>query len=512
MRALLPLLLLLVATAADAARHRRPFHPDVALNAGYDNNGGGGCTDSFCGGNCYNGHTGNDFNLGVGNDVLAGAAGTVTAAVQGCPDYGYYCSPCGGNCGNHVRIRHPDGTQSLFCHLKNGSLTVGVGAQVGCGQKIGQSASSGCSTGPHLHFGFYPGGAGRDPYDGPCSNHGGGWVDQGRFGRSPSPACENHCECNPGQIDERGCGNCGRHRRVCGGDCKWGGFGACEGQGPCGPGQQQSEPCCDCGARTRTCGGNCQWGDWGACGGPDPPGPPACGTGKPGDCAIGATRCVEGCLTCVDTVFPTPERCDARDNDCDATTDEDATELADPPPPLAAELEDLSAPGALHPGERATIWATFRNVGSAPWPASATWIGVTGPDDEASPLRDGWSAYDVATGISEEVPPGGAVTVSFPVRMPGEAVPVDTYFGVAVRGGPVMCPASGFDFAPDRLAPVEGAAVLAEDAGAPEDDAAAPAEAPSAASSSADGGCAALPTPLLLLLALRRRRRRADSP
>lgn len=77
--------LLVAVSPAGATRFRRPYHPDVRLNAGYDNNGGGGCSDYGCGGVCSDGHTGSDFNLGIGNTVLAGADGTVTQAVMGCP-------------------------------------------------------------------------------------------------------------------------------------------------------------------------------------------------------------------------------------------------------------------------------------------------------------------------------------------------------------------------------------------------------------------------------------------
>jgi hypothetical protein len=497
--------LVLAATPA-AAKFRRPFRNDVGLNAGFDSNrGAAGCRDAMCGGNCYDNHTGNDFNVGIGNDALAAADGTVTEAVQGCPDIGYYCSPCGGQCGNHVRIAHPDGTSSLICHMQNGSLAVGVGQHVSCGQFLGHTASSGCSTGPHLHFGWIRGGAVVDPYSGPCAA-GGGWVDQGQYGRSPTPDCENHCECNPGDVQEEGCGNCGRHRRGCGGDCHWGGWGGCEGQGPCGPGQVDTQACCDCGTQQRVCGGDCQWGGWGACGGPDPPGPPACPTGIPGDCATGAERCVGGCLACVQTVFPSPEKCDDHDNDCDGPTDEDATELSDPPPRFAAQLEDLSAPEALLPGERATVWAVFRNVGTQPWPGAGTWLGARGPGDDASPLRDpdAWSGYDAAAGVPQSVPPGGTVRLQFPVRM-SAAGEVSTRFDMAVQGRQVMCPAPGFDLDPVRIVPsFEG---VAPDAG--DDDAPAP-RAETTAGARDDGGCAGTPVaPLLVLLAALRRRRRA---
>ena len=51
-----------------------------------------------------------------------------------------------------MQLEHADGSRTIYCHMQNGSLRVGVGDRVTCGQPIGRSASSGNSTGPHLHF------------------------------------------------------------------------------------------------------------------------------------------------------------------------------------------------------------------------------------------------------------------------------------------------------------------------------------------------------------------------
>ena len=488
------LLLSTAATPAHATKFARPFYPNVRTNAGYDNNGGGGgCTDHDCGDLCYDGHTGTDFNVGIGTDVLAGASGTVTQAVMGCPDIGYYCSPCGGNCGNHVRIAHDDGSSSLYCHMRDGSLAVGVGQHVGCREKIGESASSGCSTGPHLHFGWIPGRT-LDPFSGGCSNGGGAWVDQGPYGGSPSDQCEDVCECNPGDVQRDGCGRCGTHTRTCGGNCHWDGWSACEGEGPCSPGQTESQGCCDCGSQTRGCGGNCQWGDWGACGGPDPAGSPPCPTGVPGDCATGALRCVTGCITCVQTVFPQPELCDDHDNDCDGPTDEEAPELGDPPARFAAQLEDLSAPEALLPGETAQVWAVFRNVGTQPWPAHSSFVQASTADAAQSSLGDAtlWPAYDVPFSVEQPVAPGETTTVLFPIHMPltWDASGPETRFDLFVAGTPIHCPEPGFNLSPVQLA--EGAGPLGAVDGAifvPESDAG------PASGSVPDGGGAKVATP-----------------
>lgn len=52
--------------------------------------------------------------------------------------------------GNHIIVRHPDGTRTLYAHLSG--INVKPGQRVGGGQPIGRVGSTGKSTGPHLHF------------------------------------------------------------------------------------------------------------------------------------------------------------------------------------------------------------------------------------------------------------------------------------------------------------------------------------------------------------------------
>ncbi len=83
-------------------------------------------------------HTGVDFPVPTGTSVKAVASGRVVSAGWA-GAYGY-----------QVVIRHADGKYSQYAHLS--ALTVRSGQQVGTGQRIGRSGSTGNTSGPHLHF------------------------------------------------------------------------------------------------------------------------------------------------------------------------------------------------------------------------------------------------------------------------------------------------------------------------------------------------------------------------
>ncbi|MFE6288313.1 transglycosylase family protein [Streptomyces sp. NPDC057877] len=83
-------------------------------------------------------HTGVDFPVPTGTSVKSVAAGQVVSAGWG------------GSFGYEVVVRHGDGRYSQYAHLS--AISVKAGQQVGAGQRIGRSGSTGNSSGPHLHF------------------------------------------------------------------------------------------------------------------------------------------------------------------------------------------------------------------------------------------------------------------------------------------------------------------------------------------------------------------------
>lgn len=59
-----------------------------------------------------------------------------------------------GGYGTHIRIRHEDGSLTIYGHLSK--IDVEVGQIVVEGQAIGITGNTGASTGPHLHFEYRP--------------------------------------------------------------------------------------------------------------------------------------------------------------------------------------------------------------------------------------------------------------------------------------------------------------------------------------------------------------------
>jgi hypothetical protein len=253
-------------------RHRRPMAPAPTVNYHFDNNSAGGaCRDYNCGARCYDGHSGTDFGIPVGTQVLAGADGTVIATNNGCANTGYVGNPCGGRCGNYVQLQHSDGSRSIYCHMQLNSLAVSRGQRVRCGQVIGRSASSGSSSGPHLHFGWRRSATAPsiDSYRGRCNSSPGAWVDPNAYPQSPAATCQCVASaevCNGRDDDCDGRVDDGLTRNCYAGPAGTSGRGICR-------------------AGTETCSA----GRWGACAG---------------------------------QVLPRAESCNRMDDDCDGRVDD----------------------------------------------------------------------------------------------------------------------------------------------------------------------------------------------
>jgi murein DD-endopeptidase MepM/ murein hydrolase activator NlpD len=110
--------------------------PSIWPAAGWLTSSMGNRRDPFTGGADF--HPGLDISADRGTPVHATADGTVVHATA----YGAY--------GNLVRIDHGFGLESRYGHLQ--TITVGVGAQVRRGDRIGTVGTTGRSTAPHLHY------------------------------------------------------------------------------------------------------------------------------------------------------------------------------------------------------------------------------------------------------------------------------------------------------------------------------------------------------------------------
>ncbi len=88
----------------------------------------------------YRPHLGVDYAASVGTPVQATAAGTVTFIGWN------------GTSGRMIEIRHKNGYETKYLHLRNYAPGIKRGAKVESGQVIGSVGSSGESTGPHLDY------------------------------------------------------------------------------------------------------------------------------------------------------------------------------------------------------------------------------------------------------------------------------------------------------------------------------------------------------------------------
>ncbi|MES2796958.1 MAG: M23 family metallopeptidase [Bacteroidota bacterium] len=147
--------------------------------------------DWNCGNRTYDGHDAEDIaTWPFGWHMYDVNAGMVVAAAPGeilDKQDGYYDKYCarGGSNPNFVSILHDDGTVSSYLHMKNGSITtLPKGTRVSQGDYLGIIASSGNSTGPHVHFSIYDINDNLiDPFTGTCNglNNSTWWQNQRNY-------------------------------------------------------------------------------------------------------------------------------------------------------------------------------------------------------------------------------------------------------------------------------------------------------------------------------------------
>lgn len=149
--------------------------PDCYIQQYVDLDPTTGVTDYHCHGLSYEGHKGTDFavptrkHMKAGVPVIAAAPGTVASLRDGMPDTGFSDETSaaikGRECGNGVVIRHADGWETQYCHLRQGSVAVTKGQQVQTGTPLGLIGQSGRATFPHVHLSVRKNGQKIDPFD-----------------------------------------------------------------------------------------------------------------------------------------------------------------------------------------------------------------------------------------------------------------------------------------------------------------------------------------------------------
>ncbi len=91
-----------------------------------------------------------DFKMKKGSKICAAREGVVEGVRKD--------SDVGGlkdqylNEGNHIIIRHADGSVAYYWHLQKNGVVVNVGDTITKGQLIGYSGNTGYTAFPHLHF------------------------------------------------------------------------------------------------------------------------------------------------------------------------------------------------------------------------------------------------------------------------------------------------------------------------------------------------------------------------
>ena len=172
----------------------RPDNAGFRVSAFVDDNSTVGQVIDYNGGaRTYDGHHGTDYALwpfswnkvdAADVQVIAAAAGTIVSKNNtDSSDHNPCDSGSTSDTWNYVALTHADGRMTIYGHMGYNSLTAkGVGQTVAQGEYLGTVASSGNSSGPHLHFevryGSYSNNEWIDPYSGPFSHPDSLWTSQ----------------------------------------------------------------------------------------------------------------------------------------------------------------------------------------------------------------------------------------------------------------------------------------------------------------------------------------------
>jgi murein DD-endopeptidase MepM/ murein hydrolase activator NlpD len=101
--------------------------------------------------NTWRSHRGVDYAADAGTEIMATSDGVVTERRYD------------GSYGNTVLIRHPNGFQTRYAHMRAFRNGVVLGTRVHQGDVIGYVGMTGLATGPHLHYEMLQGGRHMDP-------------------------------------------------------------------------------------------------------------------------------------------------------------------------------------------------------------------------------------------------------------------------------------------------------------------------------------------------------------
>lgn len=91
-----------------------------------------------------------DFKMKPGSKICAAREGIVESIKEDSDRGGLKSEYM--NDGNHIIIRHADGSVAMYWHLKKDGVLVNAGDTIKKGQHIGFSGNTGYSAFPHLHF------------------------------------------------------------------------------------------------------------------------------------------------------------------------------------------------------------------------------------------------------------------------------------------------------------------------------------------------------------------------